>query len=102
MQPLLQTFIYTHMTNYPKRTPRKAIVDRLSRAEGQIRALKLVIENEDTENCKEFISQVKAVRSALSQASKEYILIHLQTCQKLPLKEREAHITEAVRLLSNE
>lgn len=88
--------------NIKKIDSKKAILNRLSRAEGQIRALKRAIEEDDTENCKEFISQVKAVRSALSQASKEYILIHIYKCQQLPAKERDEHIHEAVKLLSGD
>ncbi len=43
----------------------KNIINRLNRAEGQIHALRHLLAESDTENCKEFITQIKAARSAL-------------------------------------
>lgn len=85
-----------------KKIFKKAITDRLSRAEGQIRALKLVIEEEDKQSCKEFITQVKAARSALKHVSEQYVLMHIHSCQNLPKAEREERIKEAVSLLASD
>jgi DNA-binding FrmR family transcriptional regulator len=78
------------------------IVNRLSRAEGQIRALRLLLETSDTENCKEFITQVKAARSALKRASEQYILGHINRCESLPKKDRQSKIEEAINLLASD
>ncbi len=80
----------------------KNIVNRLNRAEGQIRALRHLLENSDTENCKEFITQVKAARSALKRASEQYILGHINRCEGLPKKERQDKLEEAINLLASD
>jgi DNA-binding FrmR family transcriptional regulator len=83
-------------------THTKALIDRLSRAEGQIRALKRILEEDGAADCKTFIAQVKAVRSALRAVSEEFIIKHLDTCQKLPLEERQAQMRTAVTLLTTD
>ncbi len=79
----------------------KALTDRLSRAEGQIRALKRALE-EDKIDCKHFIAQVKAARSALKAVSEQFIIHHITTCQALPEHERDQQVEEAVKLLTSE
>lgn len=81
---------------------RKKIIDRLSRAEGQIRALKLMLESEKQQDCKEFVAQVKAVRSALKRVSEQYVLKHIFNCYSLSKKERELKIEEALKILSSD
>ncbi len=80
----------------------KPLVDRLSRAEGQIRALRLALEKGEVADCKAFISQVKAARTALKRTSEQYVLQHIHTCQALPKAEREAQINEALKVLSSD
>ncbi|MCA9357349.1 metal-sensitive transcriptional regulator [Candidatus Nomurabacteria bacterium] len=80
------------------KTPEQKMIDRLSRAEGQIRALKNYLESGKID-CKSFITQVKAVRSALKAVNEEFIIAHIDTCQNLPEKKREAQMAEAIRLL---
>ena len=80
----------------------KPLVDRLSRAEGQIRALRLALEKNEVADCKAFISQIKAARTALKRTSEQYVLQHIHTCQSLPQAEREAQITEALKVLSSD
>lgn len=83
-------------------TPHKAIINRLNRAEGQIKALRKMLEQSDTENCREFIIQIKAVRAALKGASEKYVLEHIHNCESLPTKDREKKITEAISLLASD
>ena len=78
----------------------KKMINRLSRAEGQIRALKHALKQDDLD-CQAFITQVKAARSALKGVSEEYILAHLSTCQALPSPEREKQMAEAIHLLAS-
>ena len=81
---------------------KKMIINRLSRAEGQVRALRVAIEAEDVEDCKAFINQIKAARSALKRASEQYVLEHIHTCQNLPEKEREEQVSEAIKVLASD
>ncbi len=89
--------------NTKKNTPpdHKKLLDRLSRAEGQIRALRHALESGDLE-CKEFITQVKAARSALRAVSEQYVLEHLGKCQKMPSSQRDKEIAEAIHLFADQ
>ncbi len=89
------------MKAHNTKTPTQKLADRLSRAEGQIRALKLSLE-QNTASCPDFVSQVKAVRSALKAVNDEFVIHHLGTCQKLPLTEREKQMAEAIKLLASD
>lgn len=78
------------------------MIDRLSRAEGQIRSLKTTLTEQPEHDCKAFITQIKAARSALKAVSENYILHHIHHCQHLAPKERDEQISEAVKLLSKD
>lgn len=80
----------------------KALIDRLSRAEGQVRALRHLLESGEVCDCKAFISQVKAARSALKRTSEQFVLHHINKCHSLPEAEREAQIEEALRVLASD
>jgi CsoR family transcriptional regulator, copper-sensing transcriptional repressor len=79
----------------------KKMLDRLSRAEGQIRALRHSLESGELD-CKEFITQVKAARSALRAVSEQYVLEHLGRCQKMPSSRRDKEIAEAIHLFADQ
>ena len=85
-----------------KLTKQKTLVDRLSRAEGQIRALRLALEQDSITDCKAFISQVKAARSALKRTSELFVLEHIQNCQALPEAARNEQISEALKVLASD
>jgi len=87
--------------NKTKKTIHELMADRLSRAEGQIHALKEMLENKSTD-CAKFITQIKAVRSALKSVSQEYVIEHLHTCQEFSKKKRDEEIRDAIRLLSRD
>ncbi len=80
----------------------KALIDRLSRAEGQVRALRHILETGEVCDCKAFISQIKAARSALKRTSEQFVLHHIHLCQTLPKAEREAQIEEALKALASD
>ena len=80
----------------------KALIDRLSRAEGQVRALRQKLESGEPCDCKEFISQIKAARSALKRTSEQFVLHHIHKCQSLPKADREAQIEEALKVLASD
>jgi DNA-binding FrmR family transcriptional regulator len=85
-----------------KLTDHKALIDRLSRAEGQIRALRYTLETGSIEDCKSFITQVKAARSALKRTSELFVLEHIQNCQTLPETKRNEQISEALKVLASD
>lgn len=80
----------------------KTLLDRLSRAEGQIRALRAALETGKVADCKAFMSQIKAARSALKRTSELYMLHHIETCQNLSPKERTEQIAEALKVLASD
>lgn len=81
---------------------RKALIHRLSRAEGQVRALREALEQDAVTDCKAFISQIKAARSALKHASEQYVLHHIGQCQAYPPEQRDAQIAEAIKVLASD
>lgn len=80
----------------------KSLIDRLSRAEGQVRALRKALEADEVCDCKAFISQIKAARTALKRTSEQFVLKHIHACQALPQKEREHQIEEALKVLASD
>jgi DNA-binding FrmR family transcriptional regulator len=79
----------------------KKLLDRLSRAEGQIRALRKILQDEKKQDCKKFISQIKAASSALRSVSEQYVITHIHHCHSLSKEERESKITEAIKILAD-
>ncbi len=59
-----------------KDTPR--IVNRLSRIEGHVKALKRMVEEQRP--CPDVLTQMAAVRSALDRAAKILLADHFQSC----------------------
>ncbi len=80
----------------------KLLINRLNRAEGQIRALRRSVNSDRKQDCKKFITQVKAARSALKSVSEQYVLMHIHSCQSLNEKDRDKQITEAIKTLTRD
>ncbi|MCA9365311.1 metal-sensitive transcriptional regulator [Candidatus Kaiserbacteria bacterium] len=78
------------------------LINRLNRAEGQVRALRESLEKDSIKDCKEFITQIKAARSALKHTSEQYVLMHIKKCQSLPAKKRDEQISEAIKVLASD
>ena len=57
---------------------RRALVNRLSRIEGQVRGLKDMLQRDAY--CPDILVQVSAVTSALNSFSKELLSSHIRTC----------------------
>lgn len=62
-----------------------ALVQRLNRAEGQIRGVKRMLEND--EYCPNILIQVSAATAALNSFAKELLTNHLKTCVAKDLAE---------------
>lgn len=80
----------------------KKIINRLSRAEGQIRALRETIEKNKTTDCKHFVTQIRAARSALKSVNEQIVIDHIKECQILQPKERDEKIAEALKIISTD
>lgn len=63
-----------------ERTPEehKALINRLSRIEGQIRGIKKMVEQDAY--CTDIITQVAAANAALNSFNKELLSTHIKTC----------------------
>lgn len=85
-----------------KTTELKSLLNRLSRAEGQIRALRETLEHGQVKDCKQFISQIKAARSALKGVSEQYVLQHIKKCQAMSVNKRDSQIEEAIKILASD
>lgn len=57
---------------------KKALINRLSRLEGQIRGIKGMVEKDAY--CVDILTQCSAISSALASFSKELLSDHIRTC----------------------
>jgi DNA-binding FrmR family transcriptional regulator len=72
--------------------------DRLKRAEGQLRGIIKMIEED--RSCEEVVTQLTAVRHAISRATEELITTHIDEClATLPPEQVRERVGRAVRLL---
>ncbi len=76
----------------------KALINRLSRIEGQIRGIRGMVEKDVY--CIDILTQVAAVSAALSGFSKELLANHIKTCVMNDIKEgNEETIDELLEVL---
>jgi len=59
-------------------TEKKALLTRLKRAEGQIRGIEKMIEEDAY--CPDILTQVSAVTAALNSFNKELMACHMRSC----------------------
>ena len=77
---------------------KKALINRLSRIEGQIRGLRAMVERDAY--CADIVTQVSAVSAALGSFNKELLGEHIRTCIKEDVKNgNDEKIDELVLLL---
>ena len=62
----------------------KALINRLSRLEGQIRGIRKMLEEDAY--CTDILVQVSAANSALNAFSRELLSDHIKTCVKNDIK----------------
>lgn len=76
----------------------KDLINRLSRAEGQIRGIKRMVEEEVY--CPDILIQVAAAKAALDSFSKELLSNHIKSCVTQDIKDgKEETVDELVKLL---
>ena len=71
---------------------KKALINRLSRIEGQIRGLRAMVERDAY--CADIVTQVSAVSAALGSFNKELLAEHIRTCVTNDIKSGESEKTE--------
>lgn len=79
---------------------KKRIINRLKRAEGQLRGIQKMIE-EDQE-CIDIVTQLSAVRSSINSMMGLVIAQKIQACIENPSdnpEEQEARLQEAIKLI---
>lgn len=82
------------------RTPeeKKALITRLNRAEGQIRGIRNMVENDAY--CIDIITQVSAAASALNSFSRELLSTHIRTCVAEDVRDgKDEKLEEVIRTL---
>ena len=77
---------------------KKALINRLSRIEGQIRGIRAMVENDAY--CADILIQASAVSAALGGFNKELLGEHIRTCVREDIKEgNDEKIDELISLL---
>lgn len=70
----------------------KALVNRLSRIEGQVRGVKGMVENDVY--CTDILVQVSAITAALNAFNKELLASHIRTCVTEDIKNGDYNTIE--------
>ena len=67
-----------HKTKHRSEEERKALINRLSRIEGQVRGIRTMVENDAY--CPDILTQVSAAQAALNAFNRELLAAHIRTC----------------------
>ncbi|HEM3696588.1 TPA: metal-sensitive transcriptional regulator [Streptococcus suis] len=81
-------------------TDKKKMINRLKRAEGQLRGIQKMIEEE--QECIDIVTQLSAVRSSINSIMGLVIAQKVQDCIENPSdnpEEQEARLAEAINLI---
>lgn len=67
-----------HKTKHRSEEEYKALLNRLSRIEGQVRGIRKMVESDTY--CTDILTQVSAVQAALNAFNRELLASHIRTC----------------------
>ena len=67
-----------HKTKHRSEEEYKALTNRLSRIEGQVRGIRKMLESDAY--CTDILTQVSAVQAALNAFNRELLANHIRTC----------------------
>ena len=67
-----------HKTKHRQEEESKALLNRLSRIEGQVRGIRKMVETDCY--CTDILTQVSAVQAALNAFNRELLSSHIRTC----------------------
>ena len=82
------------------KTEKKNMINRLKRAEGQLRGIQKMIDEE--QECIDIVTQLSAVRSSINSIMGLVIAQKVQACIEQPSdnpEEQEARLQEAINLI---
>lgn len=68
----------SHKTKHRSEEEYKALLNRLSRIEGQVRGIRKMVESDSY--CTDILTQVSAVQAALNAFNRELLANHIRTC----------------------
>ncbi|MCS7058834.1 MAG: metal-sensitive transcriptional regulator [Meiothermus sp.] len=87
----------TPITPFSNSDRKTRIVHRLRRLEGQVRGLQKMVEEE--RSCREILTLLSGVKSALDAVGEEILEAYLHQCQADPQAQAPGQLVEMVRLL---
>ena len=67
-----------HKTKHRSEEEYKALLNRLSRIEGQVRGIRKMVETDAY--CTDILTQVSAIQAALNAFNRELLANHIRTC----------------------
>ena len=82
---------------YVRTDQKQSLIRRLKRAEGQVRGLQQMVEDE--RYCIDILTQVAATRAALDGVALKILEDHVRHCVREGGEEKAAEVTEAVERL---
>lgn len=87
-----------HKTKHRSEEEYKALLNRLSRIEGQVRGIRRMVETDTY--CTDILTQVSAVQAALNAFNRELLASHIRTCVANDIRSgRDETIDELVATL---
>ena len=75
-----------------ERTEEEALLQRLSRIEGQVRGVRGMVEN--SAYCTDILTQVSAIQSALNAFNRELLASHIRTCVARDIREGKDEVID--------
>ncbi len=81
-----------HKTKHRAEEESRALINRLSRIEGQVRGVRGMVERDAY--CVDILTQVAAITAALNAFNKELLADHIRTCVASDLKEGKDEVVE--------
>ena len=81
-----------HKTKHRSDEEYKALINRLSRIEGQVRGIRKMVETDAY--CVDILTQVSAIQAALNAFNRELLSNHIRTCVKNDIKNGNDEIVD--------
>ena len=81
-----------HKTKHRSDEEYKALINRLSRIEGQVRGIRKMVETDTY--CTDILTQVSAIQAALNAFNRELLANHIRTCVMNDIKNGNDEIVD--------
>ena len=81
-----------HKTKHRSDEEYKALINRLSRIEGQVRGIRKMVETDAY--CVDILTQVSAIKAALNAFNRELLANHIRTCVMNDIKNGNDEIVD--------